>query len=461
MNIKYIRNIILMSAFGAVLTGCDTTEDAYHLGDLSDIKIQTDPASLVELGADGTAVEIKVTSNVYWDVEKMDVSGSEGTWLKVSTSSDKGDGTITVSADPNINTTGSTPEGKIIISTRGFDKRYEIKVIQANLMFSMDTDKNFPVIQENGGSVELTFSSSIAWKFDVLDGQLDWFENQDDFSGEGRYQNNRKMEAVWEPNYSQSEREVELQLVPVDADFWAKYIGSNMPASFVLKQEAGTLPEIVGVAGVGTPTRTDAVVRVSYTSKAPVSEVGVTLNGRTQKIAATVLDGGFPLEGSVEIPLTDLTAGTSYEVRPYVVSRVGEKVGDMTVTVKTEDPEYINKPAEIINVQVVPDYKMVTAVIEVDSPDCELVGGGFAIYSASDPDYQIVKYTNPLSGKGRRTFEVNSVDFLQQNTDYLLEPFVIYNNPQAAINEVELKGRKISFTTLRRIPEEDDNKPIE
>lgn len=450
MNIKYIRNIILMSAFGAVLTGCDTTEDAYHLGDLSDVKISTVPVSQLRLAADGKAMDIEVTSNVYWSVENL------GNRFTVQASTDKGDGTISVSGPVNVNAT-QTPSETVLITARDFDKEIRIEVLQARLQFDM-SEREYAVAPQEGTEVALRFNSSIDWQFVAKSGELEWLYFNPGANGSGEW-DEIAVEALWTPNYTTSPRSVELQLRPSDESL-LEFI--TLPSSFTLTQEAGTLPDHVGIRINGEPTLTECPVSVSYGSKAPVVEVGVVIasGGVEYRRTAPMPEDGFPLDGSVDFVLAELNEGTRYEVRPYVISRVGETVGDMTETFITDatTPPVVYDGAKIVDVQVKPDYNMVRAAITVES-DCELTWGGIAIYYPSDPDYQLVKYSKPLSGMSQ-TFVHESVEWMQQNTEYLLEPFVTYFDPVRA-EEVEVRGEKILFRTLYRIPEEGDNTPIE
>jgi len=455
MTIKYIRNTILISAFGAVLCGCDTTEDAYHLGGLSDVRFSTVPASQLRLTADGKAKDIEVASNVYWDVQNL------GNRFTVKASTDKGDGTVSVEGPVNINAE-QTPSETVLISARDFDKEIRIEVIQAKLSFAM-ADSEYPEIPEEGGKVPLKFNSSIDWQFKAQSGDTGWLEFNPGYSGEGGW-NEIEVSAVWTPNYTTSPRNIELQLRPVDPSL-EEFI--TLPSIFTLTQAAGTLPLNLAVGIVGVPTRTESRVRVSYESKAPVEEVGVTLSANGVEVTkkAAVPEGGFPMTGSVEFVLTDLTAGTLYEVSPYVVSKVGKRTGEMTASFTTEAPEYVYQGAKIVDVQVKPDYRMVAAEITVES-DCRLVEGGFSIYNPSDPDNPVKKYTRTLTEENRtsdlmfvQSFSQESEELLEQNTEYQIEPFVVYHHPKE-MKDMEAKGNRIPFKTLYRTPVEDDNNPI-
>lgn len=443
MNIKYIRNIILMSAFGAVLTGCDTTEDAYHLGDLSDVKISTVPVSQLRLAADGKAMDIEVTSNVYWSVENL------GNRFTVQASTDKGDGTISVSGPVNVNAT-QTPSETILITARDFDKEIRIEVLQARLQFDM-SEREYAVASQEGTEVALRFNSSIDWQFVARSGELGWLTFNPGATGAGEW-DEMEVTALWTPNYTTSPRSVELQLRPSDESL-LEFI--TLPSSFILSQEAGTLPENVGVSISGEPTLSECPVSVSYSSKAPIETVGVILsgNGSETRVVAPTPESGYPLSGNVAFNLTGLAEGTRYEVRPYVVSRVGETVGDMTESFIT-DASFVGP--RIVDVKIVPSDRSVNAIITVES-DIELKIGGICIYDVNETE--LVQYGVALSGMSQ-TFECNSVDFLQPNTEYLLMAYVEYEMPDTS--EVHgVSGSRIPFKTTYRIPEEDDNKPIE
>lgn len=432
-----------MSAFGAVLTGCDTTEDAYHLGDLSDVTISANPDQQLRLAADGKAMDIAVTSNVYWSVENL------GSRFKVEASTDKGDGTISVSGPANVNP-DQTPSETILITARDFNKEIRIEVIQAKLQFDM-SEQDYPETPQEGGDITLRFNSSIDWKFVALEGELSWFDFSRGSTGSGDW-NQIENIATWLPNYTTSPRTVKLQLQPVDASL-LDFI--TLPESFTLTQAAGTLPENVGVSVTGEPTLSECPVSVSYSSKAPIETVGVILsgNGSETRVVAPMPEGGYPLSGNVAFNLTGLAEGTRYEVRPYVISLVGETVGDVTATFTTESS--LVGP-RIIDVKIVPSERSVNAIITVES-DIELKIGGICIYDVNETE--LVQYGVSLSGMDQ-TFECNSVDFLQPNTEYLLMAYVEYDDPRTG--EVRgVSGSRIPFKTTYRIPQEDDNTPIE
>lgn len=432
-----------MLAFGVVLTGCDTTEDSYRLGDLSDVKISTEPVSQLRLAADGKAKDIEVRSNVYWSVENL------GNRFTVQASTDKGDGTISVSGPVNVNAT-QTPSETVLITARDFDKEIRIEVLQARLQFEM-SEREYAVAPQEGTEVALRFNSSIDWQFVAKSGELGWLTFNPGATGTGEW-DEMEVAALWTPNYTTSPRSIELQLRPSDESL-LEFI--TLPSSFILSQEAGTLPENVGVSITGEPTVSECPVSVSYSSKAPIETVGVILscNGSETRVVAPTPESGYPLSGNVAFNLTGLAAGMHYEVRPFVVSKVGETVGDVTASFTT-DASFVGP--RIVDVNIVPGDRSVNAIITVES-DVALKVGGICIYDVNETE--LVNYGVTLSGMSQ-TFECNSVDFLQPNTEYLLMAYVEYDNPDTGEAQ-GVSGGMIPFKTTYRIPAEDDNTPIE
>ena len=441
---RYICRAMPVVALSLSLTSCDTTDDAYHLGDLGDVRLSTVPANQLRLAADGKAQEIEVTSNVYWNVEGL------GNRFTVKASTNKGDGKITVEGPVNVNS-DQTPSENVLITARDFDKEIRIEVIQARLVFDM-AENTYREMPEEGGEVALKFNSSIDWQFKALNGNLGWLEFNPGNSGAGGW-NEITVNADWTPNYTTSPRTIELQLNPTDETL-LEYI--TLPKSFTLTQAAGTLPTNLGISLAGEAGLTDCPLAISYSSKAPIKECGIilTVNGNETRVPATVPAGGFPKEGSVNLTATGLDMLTTYEARPYVISEVGETIGETTVSFTTKT-DVTWTGAAISGVEVQPSYNMVKAEITVVS-DCDLVEGGIIIFDTTG--YQIVKYTSPLTGKSQ-TFEKASLDFMQQNTEYLLQAFVVYNDPK--VGNIEVKGDQILFKTTTRIPTEDDNNPID
>lgn len=426
------------------MISCDTTEDAYHLGDLSDVRMSTVPVNQLRLAADGKAQDIDVTSNVYWNVETL------GNRFIVKALTNKGDGKITVEGPVNFNTE-QTPSETVLITARDFDKEIRVEVIQARLRFEM-SDKSYPEIPEEGGDVVLQFNSSIDWQFVARSGDLSWFDFNPGVTGAGDW-DEIKVTATWKPNYTTSARSVELQLRPTDSEV-LQFI--TLPTAFTLTQAAGTLPMNLGIRVEGEAGLTECPLSINYTSKAPVKECGVILtrNGNETRIPATAPAGGFPKTGSVSLTVTGLDMLTTYEAHPYVISEVGETIGETTVSFTTKT-DVTWTGAAITGVEITPTSNKVSAKISVVS-DCELVEGGIYIFDTTG--YQIVKYTVTLTGMSQ-TFECESVDFMQQNTEYLLQPFVVYRDPKTG--NIEVKSDQVQFKTTTRIPTEDDNNPIE
>jgi hypothetical protein len=432
-----MKKIYLIPTYIAAIlmvTGCDTTEDAYYPGPESDIDLTVDHTGSIRLSADGIAQTIDVKSTVYWDA----TIEQNGTDFTVEQSVDRGNGTVTVKAAPNYND-DTRRTAKLYVTARNINKRIEIDVVQSQLLFSMDEVKDYD-FPEEGGEFSLTFTSTIGWQFTSSNSSEDFLAFNPSSTGDGDWEDITVNVNV-SPNYTQKEREVTLALRPTDSET-LEIIGRELPKSFTVTQAAGTLPQSI----VATPDSVDytkANVRINYGSTAPVTDAGVDLYDATgSKVGsykANMAGDGYPTSGPVTVRLTGLTEGVTYKVVPYVESMVGRAEGSEVEFTTLNNTGY--EGVKITGYSINLTSRQVTVKVDVES-DIDLMEGGISIYY---PDgYHIVTYTTPLSGIPH-SFEVSSVDFMSPNTEYLIEIFA-----RTSLNEAKVGPER--FTTKTEGP---------
>lgn len=449
MNRTY--NCAIALALGLGLAACDTTEQDYRLGDIADIHITTEPTSQVRLGADGTAKEIEIKSNVAWHVRTL------GNRFTVSPESGKGDAVLTVTGPINVNE-GQSPSETIEIVADDFDKTISLEVLQARLLFNF-IDSDTPEAPEEGGDITIKFNSSIGWRLNAYHGQLNWLDFTPGDQGEGAW-DEIVLTGTWQPNYTLEPRTVELQLRPQDEEM-LKYI--SLPERVTAVQQAGTLPEVVS-ATAEYLSETIAMLTIGYKSKAPIEYLGFRVYNypytEGDNFVKEVTKEGTDLsqQGSTGIKVTDLQKWKQYVAIPFVKSKVGETVRDTGLVLLMHNP---GEPY-ITGTEVTPTVRSVSATITVES-EVELSRGGFSVFTVPEGDgdalYLGTSFVDLIGKDQTFTCEWTNLP-LDSNTEYWLYPSIEFISPKTG-ETVTVRGEKIPFTTLRALtPDENDNKPI-
>lgn len=441
--------------------GCNTTESEFYVGSLSDVKLTTDPVvTQLRLTADGSPQQIHVQSNVSWELIPPSSPFS------ATADNTQGDGVITVTAALNANS-ADTPVGTLTIQAIDFNKEISVSLIQQRLQFSMDRPEVATMPQE-GGSVDLTFDSSIDWQFVAEKGSLNWLIFSPASSGSGDW-DKITVKAEWTPNYSTVEREIELQLQPQDEANW-RPLGLQPLAPFTLKQEAGTLPEGVSLMA-GSVTRESVNLLLNYSSKAPVDKVEVKVDnlatGATSNFS--VPTGGqesYPLTGAINFEIGNLDAGTSYNLTPMVTSKVGQTNGE---PIRIQTYGDVNFEGPILKTHNI--TPLVTGVnaefvvesdIEMTSMEISLCDKNGNVLSTQTADIRTVldASQSPVAWTGELVWRNDVV--LAQNTEYYFTVSVKANNPNTPdkLDTVIPNYGTFPFTTLYRLPGQDDNHPI-
>ena len=440
---------------------CDTTEDAFWAGPQPENVLSVENGRIY-LNADGTAKDVNVNAICYWDAR---LTSNDGVF-KISKTDGKGDGVITVSADPNYNKeVGST---SIVIKAREFSDVVKVGVMQATLTFEME-DKKYPVMVEEGGDIYLKFNSTTAWELAVREnpdsktvGSLDWFEFTPGISGEGDYYE-VEVEAHWEPNYTLEEREITLVLTPQKQKIM-DYLTTELPQPFTLKQEAGTLPTDV-FAEAASVDMHEAVCRVAYESKSPVTDCGVRLRdrqtGETFAARATAPEGGFPLGGVVDVNVYGLEPSHTYEFVPVVTNMVGTTEGSYYTTFTTlDDPDaVVYYGVQVLNFYIEPEAYSAVAVVETRQ-DLPLEINRLTIVGPGGDEIRLIGEEVDSSQMEDTTI----VRYVYQTGD-VLTPKTVYEAVLECVSPSVPAGtvvypwdvRQIEFTTRGLVPSEPDN----
>lgn len=445
-------------------SGCNTIETDFYIGNINDVKLTTDPEiSQLRLAADGAETEIKVVSNVKWELIPPEHPFS------ASATSTEGDGTIKVWSTNNINAS-ETPSSELTVRAVDFpEKSFKITLIQQQLLFQMEDKNSADIItSQKGGDVEIMIRSSIDWKLDITE-NADWIKLNPGAEGKGNWED-ITLKVIWTPNYTTSPREISIRLLPSD-DQWLGNVKPTEP--IVLRQEAGTLPTDI-VLTASEADKTSVPLSIQYASEAPVEKVELevinisSIDQQTNVVTVPNNSGSenYPESGNINFTLDNLEPGTPYILTPIVTSKVGTAKGE-SKRVQTRGDIIFNYPTlEACNIspeetgvnaffKTVSEFELTSFKVNLCQADNTVLATQYGKISS------VLDQTNtPISWIGELTWD-NNVK-LQQNTDYYFELTITGNDPNRpdVQNTIQYTLGYEHFTTLFRLPEQDDNHPI-
>lgn len=442
MRNSIIRTVLYL--FPLILAaGCDTTEDAFWVGDKPENAISADGP--VTLNADGTAVTLNLSSICSWSVSIEDNENN----FEVSPSSGKGNMSVEVKASPNYNNRRQQT-CKLIFRATELDEQISVDVTQAAL--SLEMEQNDIDVPETGDAVVLDFTSTAGWVFETWPTgstplrDINWLEFNPGYSGDGNY---RKIQIQVDvlPNYTLSQRTVTLGLNPQNAEV-ANQI-SSLPKEFSITQAAGTLATITNADTVFV-SKNEIDYRFEYASKSMVDECGVKVlseDGRELKsVSAEKKSEGFAISGAISVVIDNLDEGSNYGIQPYVVNKVGEALGEVKM-VRTKSTLI---GATIKDYNLTPSSRCVSVRVYAES-DAYIREVGIKVLTAGS-DANIIANESVQATTSQLDFdgEISTADTLTPNTDYNLVIYV-----KTSVNEIE--SSPVHFRTTGLIPGEDDN----
>lgn len=438
-NSRLVGALLFSLNLSLALSSCDTTEEGYHVGTLSDVYLTTDPATQLRVPADGQPREIAVSSNVDWEIEDL-----EGVFS--ATASDRhGDGTITVSAGLNVNSE-QVRTATLRIYARDFDKSITIDLIQARMNFSMNSQE-FTEAPEQGMTYNLSFNSSIDWRFNVSEGEIGWLDFNPGSTGGGDW-NEIEVAATMQPNYTTEPRSITMQLYPSDASL-LEYV--TLPPRFTITQAAGTLPSDITLSSNGEPTYYTIPLTIAYKSNAPIDELGVIIAGSGQRFVAPLQQGAsYPQNGNYSFTLEGLEQNTLYTLTPFVRSKVGETLGSqIQIYTDGDGPQLVNYTINPSAYDVAASFNF-----QYDFPIQSVT-----VQLRDTSDALIAEQTETVNASNATLIWSQNVT-LQPNRDYTFTVSAVLVKPNSQNIETYTLAT-IPFKTLNRTPQEGDNTPID
>lgn len=325
------------------LASCDTTEDAFSVGDKpNENEVLSLNQSQLSFKPEGESFEIEISSIARWEVS---VTNNNSGQFSVSPSSGKGKGSVTVTCKPNATQSNYTAE--LLVTTTNFEMEpVKVTLSQKNSTFLIDTSPSLESIPEEGGSVTMTAYSSLNWEIAVLPhdadgnvGDISWLTVAPGLSGEGNDGNVPiDYRITWSPNYTVNERVIRLQLRPsTDISL------TDLPQPFTLRQDAGTLPQNVRCL-VQSINVTDIELSLEYVSRSPIKDCGVKIYKNEAGVEALwntyrLENNPLTLNGKYNISFNDLPEQSSFRLEPFVENEVGSVSGDSQEIITGIKPE--------------------------------------------------------------------------------------------------------------------------
>ncbi len=262
---------------------------------------------VIEGETTSATLSIDASSNCNWTVSCSDALVSN-----ISPSNGKGASSVTITTTANPTALSSRSASIVVKNSSGSIVR-EIAFTQSASKEYLDLSVTSIELTSKGETRNVTISSNTHW---TITGGADWITLN---KTEG--DNNGDVSINIAESTSKEDREAVLTVT-----------GKNGVVNNInIKQVAPTfttvsIPQISEVTGIS------ALVSFSYESNRDVTTYGVcysTTDNPTIENATIVSLSGTGTKGTPSIPLTDLTAGTTYFVRAYVIDADGIKYSNI------------------------------------------------------------------------------------------------------------------------------------
>jgi len=297
-----------------------------------DAYLRVSPESY-EFSGDGGNQVFTIDTNSDWRVDK--VTNNDPEWCKLDKREGKsGQSQLTVDENPNT----TMRESQIMLSGA---KPATITIKQKGKDYSLTLSTDNVTVDARGGDdMSKTFSVTCngSWSTTVKhDDGGSWCSVSPAYGG-ATGSNPVNVKVTCQPNYTTSPRNA---LITVVAGNSAK------EASVKVVQQAATYPVFSGIPTCREITSTKQEVTVSFTSMFEVTEYGFCLGTSSNPTTRYKVEGGRGTSGTIQMQL-DVEEGTTYYVRAYAVSPVGDKINyseETTFETKGNQPGKTDNPS--------------------------------------------------------------------------------------------------------------------
>lgn len=193
---------------------------------------------------------------------------------------------------------------------------------------------------------------------------------------------------------------------------------------------------------------------LSFESSAPIEGCGVILKDASGTETRKEAPLASPDDRNVKWTLDGLTEGARYIVTPYVVSKVGESLGESQ---ELSMDAHARMP-EITSVSYNVKSRSVDANVTFDG-EMEVNRVGLEVYNDIYVDSPVASFESELFSKKNGTETVGTTDFLSPNSDYEVRAYIIFTDSAGNAQRVNFTRERIHTPAVT--PNEDDNNPLE
>lgn len=261
--------------------------------------------SNVDITGDQTnaTLSINASQNCSWTISCGD------SWItNISPSGGRGSGSVTITT--TINPSSSTSRSAIIkVSNSSGTIVRNITLTQSASREYLELSVSSMEFTSNAETRDVTINSNTHW---VVSGGANWITISK-IEGD----NNGTISITIDENTSKDEREAVLTIT-----------GSGGSSGRITIKQSGATHTTLSVPHVSDITQTTAKVTFSFDSSTTVTSYGIcysTKDNPTIENATNVPEVATSNQGSPILKLNDLTAGTTYYVRAYIVNLEGIK----------------------------------------------------------------------------------------------------------------------------------------
>lgn len=261
--------------------------------------------SNIDISGDQTSVTLSInaSANCNWTITYTD------SWISsISPSSGRGTGSVTIST--TVNPSSSASRSAIIkVSNASGTIVRNITLTQSANKEILELSVSSMDFTSKSETRNVTISSNTHW---VVTGGANWVGIN---KTEG--DNNGTISISIDENTSKDEREAVLTIT-----------GSRGTSEKIIIKQAGATHTTLSIPQISDITQTSANISFTYDSSTTVTSYGIcfsTTDNPTIDNSTNVPEVATANQGNPSLKLKDLTAGTTYYVRAYIVNLEGIK----------------------------------------------------------------------------------------------------------------------------------------
>lgn len=267
--------------------------------------------------------QVTVSSNTEWAVIESDED-----WISVSPRARTGESTvITVQLTENTN----EAERKKTFTIKGGNISKQLEVVQSGRSTDFTVSPTSLTAEAKSLKVQFSITGEARW---IISSNRDWAKPSD-MQGEG----NKTITVTLDDNILEEQQQAIITITSATNTVKSEQV--------TITQKAATRPVISDLTYTDV-TRSEATVSFSFISMYPVTEYGIcySINENPTIINTHVKEEGSALQGVYSTKLTGLTAGTTYYVRAYAISKVNTGYSEEIIfkTAQGEQPNVGDNP---------------------------------------------------------------------------------------------------------------------